>query len=160
MVIFIPNDAELYALQVALECENKPISTLLKKIQTHYANEATIEIQIDPVLLSDGYRANASMLARNSSLGTYSYTRGLYRDSMVVVLYTNNSDEGVRFWKRLKDFLHQSDHTQTFEIEIDDVPETYRHKPELLRYRFRRDEHIEVITRKTKTHWIYRRAKT
>lgn len=162
MVISIPNDVALYEQQLALDCEGKPILALLKYMQRFYTtdpfHEDSLEIQINPSLLSDGYRSNPSMLARNGSIGIYAFSRGLYRDGVIVLLFTNNSDDGVGFMRRLKDFLHASDGTDKFEVPIDDVPETYRHRPEQIRYRIRKMLGIKLLTRKTKTMWVFRRG--
>lgn len=162
MVISIPNDVELYAQQMALDCENKSIVALLKHMQRYYTtepfHEASLEVQINPILLSDGYRANPSMLVRNANVGIYSYSRGLYRSGTIIALFTNNSDEGVGFMRRLKDFLEGegADGIATLQIPFDEVPETYRFRPEQLRYRIKQQLNITLKTRKTKSSWIYR----
>lgn len=165
MIISIPNEAELYAQQLALDVENKPIVSLLKAMQRFYTTspfaESSLEIQINPEVLGDesSYRANPSMLARNSNLNIFAYCRAKFVDGMIVIYYTNNADQGVSFFTRLKDFLSSSTYEDTLEVPFEEVPDSYLHKPELLRYRINQVMRIKLITRKTKSSWIYRRAK-
>lgn len=162
MVISIPNDTELYAQQLALDCANKSIVFLLKMMQRFYTTspfaEASLEVQINASLLTDGYRVNPSMLARNAHTGIYSYVRGMYREGVVVALFTNNSDDGVGFMRRLKDFLEASDGSDKLDVPFEEVPETYRYRPEQLRYRIKQALGLRLLTRKTKSNWIYRRG--
>lgn len=165
MVIEIRNDADLYAQQVALDCTEKPVVTLVKRMQKFYTTPPlttpSLEIQINPDLLKDSYRANPAMLAKNGRTGCYTYEKGVYRNNLIVILYTNNSDEGVTFMRRLRDFLEGegADGIATLQIPLEDVPETYRYRPEQIRWRIKTLMGIKLITRKTKTNWIYRRGK-
>jgi hypothetical protein len=165
MIIAIPTEAELYAQQLALEVENKPIVALLKAMQRYYTTtpfaEASLEIHLNPNVLDQesSYRVNPSMLARNSNLGIFVYCRAKLVEGTIVILYTNNSDEGVNFFARLKDFLLTNTHEEALDVPFEEVPESYRYKPELLRYRVMKAIGVKLITRKTKTSWIYRRAK-
>jgi hypothetical protein len=162
MIVSIPNDAELYALSYAMDCPNKPVCTLLKHMQTYYTtppfDEKALEVHINPDLLSHSYQYNPSMLAKNSNIHVFAHARGLSRDGNIVVLYTQDVCDGQPFLTRLREFIEKNDWTQQIEFPVEEIPNTYRYRPEILRYVFKKMGY-SLLIRKGKTHHTFRRAK-
>ncbi len=156
MIIKLEKETDVFSYEEALNIHGKPLSTVIATLANTYDHEPSVEIQIHPSLLSQGYRVNPSMFGQHvrAKVNNYLYTRCVQRNRYVVILCTNDSTP-MAFTERIRQCVRDG---VIIEVPIDEIPETYKHQLHLLRHRIKKDTGFKLKIRKLKTKHVYSRA--
>lgn len=156
MIIKLAKDTDVFTYEEALDIHNKPLSTLIAALVHQYASEESVEIQIHLSLLSEGYRANPSMLGQHvrAKVTDFMFTYCAKKDNFVVIFCTNNSTP-MSFIERIRQCVRDN---VEVEIPVDEIPHTYRYQVHLLRHRVKLDTGFKLKIKQLKTKHVYSRA--
>lgn len=156
--------AQLAILQVTCPQDNdfswtKHLPAYIQSIAKH---QDTIEIEISKQLLSATYGYNPSLFAKKikSHLLSFQYASGHQTanpDNIIIVLY-RNQDKPARRYLDNNSLKHQIKKAMTegliLEVPLDEIPPSYRCRPEQLRYQLKRESGILIKIKKLKTKWV------
>lgn len=141
MIITLDNDSDLGGTQDFLNIQGsrRTIPFTIRQIAIYYAEKGAeeLEIQIHKSLFPSwsSYKANPAQLAKNANIASsiYPITHGTTKGDYVVIMFTHKP-KPLSFWRQCLDYCQIEG---TYEFSQDEVPQTYRYTPSLLRWRLK-----------------------
>lgn len=151
MIVTIETDVDLGAIQEFLNIDEKKrtIPFTIRCIANYYNDKDEVEIQIHKDLFPQwsSYKTNPAQLAKNANVGCFPHAHGASKEFFVVILFTQH-EQPLSFWRQCLDYCQLEG---TYEFQTEEVPQTYRHTPSLLRWRLKEATGKKVRVIKTTT---------
>jgi len=137
MIVTLTNESDLGGTQDFLNIPRKKctIPFTIRCIAEFYSEHEEVEIQIHRDLFPhwSSYKVNPAQLAKNANVTLFPHVHGATKPPYVVVLFTRKP-KPLGFWQQCLDYCRIEG---TYSFAHDEVPQTYRHTPSLLRWRLK-----------------------